>query len=116
MGWTPSCRNSCAPRRRAGCNGWRASGSSCRCPPGSVVGDRVVAVGHGRLADDVVDEPVLEGLLRGEPAVAVGVLVDLLHRLARVERLQLVELTLRPAEQIGLDRDVRRRAADTGGG
>src|SRR3954453_9800419 len=112
MGWTPSCRNSCAPRRRAGCNGWRASGSSCRCPPGSVVGDRVVAVGHGRLADDVVDKPVLEGLLRGEPAVAVGVLLDLLDALAGVEGLQLVELALGPPEQVGLDGDVGRGAAD----
>src|SRR3954452_11823633 len=81
----------------------------------SVVRDRVAVVGHGRPAHHVVDEPVLEGLLRGEPAVAVGVLLDLLDRLPGVRRLELVELRLRPPEQVGLDGDVRRRATDTGG-
>src|SRR3954468_10674570 len=85
-------------------------------PPDSVVSDRVGAVGHGRLADDVVDEAVLESLGRGEPAVTVGVLADLLHRLPRVLGLQLVELPLGAAEQVGLDRDVRRRAAHARGG
>src|SRR3954452_16040830 len=80
----------------------------------SVVRDRVAVVGHGGLAHHVVDEPVLEGLLRGEPAVAVGVLLDLLDRLAGVLGLQLVELALRPPEQVGLDGDVRRGTADTG--
>src|SRR3712207_9538290 len=57
----------------------------------SVVGDRVGAVGHGGAADHVVDEAVLQGLLRGEPPVAVGVLLDLLDGLTRVPRLELVE-------------------------
>src|SRR4051794_21872476 len=75
-------------------------------PPDSVVSDRVGAVGHGGLADDVVDEAVLESLLRGEPAVAVGVLLDLLDRLSGVQGLQVVELALGPPEQGWLDRDV----------
>ena len=37
------------------------------------------------LRDDVVDEAVVLGLLGGEPAVAVGVGLDLLERLAGVE-------------------------------
>src|SRR3954467_7194600 len=80
----------------------------------SVVRDRVAVVGHGGLAHHVVDEPVLECLLRGEPAVAVGVLLDLLDRLARVPRLRVVELGLRAAEQAGLDGDARRGTPDAG--
>src|SRR3954451_12017186 len=111
-------RSSSAPRRRGGCSGWRAAGnrswsSGPRC---SVVGDRVGAVGHGGLADDVVDEAVLEGLGRGEPPVAVGVLLDLLDRLPGVLRLELVELLLGAAEQVRLDGDVGRGAADAGRG
>src|SRR3954470_14499767 len=80
----------------------------------SVVRDRVAVVGHRGLADHVVDEPVLEGLLRGEPAVAVGVLLDLLDRLTRVLRLQLVQLALGPPEQVGLDGDIGCSTADAG--
>src|SRR5699024_8121781 len=40
--------------------------------------------GLRRTRDHVIDEAVLLGLLRGEPAVAIRVLGDLLERLARV--------------------------------
>ena len=55
------------------------------CGPAS--DGRAAAAGHlaGGL-DDVVDEPVLERLGRGEPAVAVGVLGDLLDGLAGLLR------------------------------
>ncbi len=42
----------------------------------------------------MVDEAVLHRLLRGEPAVAVGVDGDLLHGLTGVQRLQPVSSTL----------------------
>src|SRR3954470_6030896 len=82
----------------------------------SVVRDRVAVVGHRGPADHVVDEPVLEGLLRGEPPVAVGVLLDLLARLPGAVGLELVELRLRSPEQVGLDGDVGCRSADAGRG
>src|SRR5919112_5538958 len=56
-------------------------------------------------ADDVVDEAVVLGLLRGEPAVAVGVLLDLLHRLSGVERDPLLHDALGVEHLLGLDRD-----------
>ena len=64
----------------------------------------------------MVDEAVLQRLLRGEPAVAVEVGDDLLDRLAGVAGDQLRHLLLVPAEQLGLDRDVGLGAADTRGG
>src|SRR5262249_32979367 len=58
-------------------------------------------------ADDVVDEAVLEGLPGSEPAVAVGVGLDPLHRLPGVLRDQLGHLLLGELELLGLDPDVR---------
>src|SRR5690349_21114337 len=63
---------------------------------------------------DVVHEPVVLRLLGGEPAVAVAVLDDLLDRLPGLVRGDPRQLLLPLVEQVGLDRDVRRRAADTG--
>jgi hypothetical protein len=60
----------------------------------------------------VVDEAVLLRLMRGEPAVAVGVELDLLDRLAGVERLELGQLLLQQEALLGLDLDVGRRAAE----
>src|SRR5215210_7219 len=48
--------------------------------------------GASVLRDDPVDDPVLLGLLRGHEVVALGVLADLLDRLARVLGDDLVEL------------------------
>src|SRR3712207_7580499 len=57
-----------------------------RRPAGSRGGDRVVADGQRRSrGDDVVDEAVLAGLFGGEPAVAVGVALDLLDALRSEE-------------------------------
>src|SRR5689334_19506521 len=66
--------------------------------------------------EDVVHEAVVLRLLRGEPAVAVAVLDDLLDRLPGLVRGDPGQLLLPLVEQVRLDRDVRRRAADTGRG
>ncbi len=63
-----------------------------------------VDVGAG---DDVVDEPVLKGFLRGEPAVAVGVGLDALDRLAGELGVEPEHLLLDDGELLGLDGDVR---------
>ena len=74
----------------------RLRGSSA----GSIGSQPVIGVASGdrrrsgtwlALRDDVVDEAVLLRLLGGEPAVAVGVLLDLLDRLAGVEGDALVQ-------------------------
>ena len=65
---------------------------------------------HGVLLDHLVDESVLAGLLRREPAVAVGVGLDPLHRLAGVEGDPLGEHALEVDDLLGLDGDVRRLA------
>src|SRR6476661_7952538 len=84
---------------------------------GSLLGRR----GFGRVggrrvrpAHHLVDEAVLQRLLRGEPLVAVLVGLDALDRLARVQRLQLGHLALGLGEHLRLDGDVRRGAADAG--
>src|SRR5580765_8621450 len=73
----------------------------------SVRGDRVGGLGAGLLglADDVVDEAALQSLLGSEPAVAVGVLGDLLDGLAGVVGDQLGHLLLHGEQQLGLDLD-----------
>src|SRR5919199_843236 len=62
--------------------------------------------------DDVVDEPVLEGLGRGEPAVTVGVPGDRLDRLAALLGSELRHRALHVQDELGLDLDVRGGAAD----
>src|SRR6059058_3592206 len=71
-------------------------------------GRHLVGPGH-----DVVDEAVFLGLVSREPAVAVGVLLDLLDRLAGVEGDPLLQDLLRVEHLLGLDRDVTRGAAET---
>ncbi len=62
-----------------------------------------VEVGAG---DDVVDEAVLERLRGGEPAVAVGVGLDALERLAGELGVEPEHLLLDDRELLGLDGDV----------
>src|SRR4051812_19105160 len=78
--------------------------------------DRAGARHLGRALDDVVDEPVLLGLLRREPAVPVGVLVDLLEGLAGVVGDALLQHPPGVHHLLGLDRDVGRRTADAARG
>src|SRR5215510_12068671 len=68
-----------------------------------------------RPGDHLVDEAVVERLLGREPAVPVGVGLDLLLRLPRVEGHSLLEHPLRVEHLLGLDRDVARRTADAAG-
>src|SRR6516165_2536032 len=63
----------------------RIGGAAGFCP-GRCSGHRPQRRDIEGAADHVVDEAVLLGLLRGEPAVTVGVLLDLLDVLAGVER------------------------------
>src|SRR5262245_32174304 len=69
-------------------------------------------LGHGpgrRLGgDDLVDDPVLLRLLRRHEEVAVGVALDLVHRLARVVHEDAVQLLPHPE-------DLPRLAVDEGG-
>src|SRR5699024_10522485 len=65
---------------------------------------------------DVVDEAVLLGLGRREPAVAVGVGLDLLHALPGVLGDELGHLLLDVQHLLGLDLDVGGGAADPAGG
>src|SRR3954462_6862725 len=71
-------------------------------------GRHLVGPGH-----NVVDEAIVLGLVRGEPAVAVGVLLDLLDRLTGVEGDPLLQDLLRVEHLLGLDRDVARGATET---
>src|SRR4051812_44647010 len=83
-----------------------------RRPPPSRSADRA---GDGQRrggGDDVVDEAVLAGLLGGEPAVAVGVALDLLDALPGVLGLQVVDVPLEAPQHVGLDGDVGLRAPD----
>src|SRR5258706_10587761 len=72
----------------------------------------ISAAGTGALGDlrgprdHLVDEPVVLGLLGGEPAVAVGVRLDLLPGLSGVERHPLLEHALGVEHLLGLDRDI----------
>src|SRR5665647_365581 len=70
--------------------------------------------GHG-VGDDLVDEAVLHGLLGREPAVAVGVGGDLLKGLAGLLGGQLGEHPLHVQDELGIDPDVGRGAADAAG-
>src|SRR5882757_5780066 len=65
---------------------------------------------------DAVQQPVLLGLLGGEPAVAVGVLGDLLEGLPGVLGDQLGHPALGVQQLLGLDLDVRGGAAQARGG
>src|SRR5690606_33535638 len=56
--------------------------------------------------DHVVDQPVLQGLLRAHEAVAVHIFRDPLHRLTRVERQDLIQPLPREQDLTGLDLDV----------
>src|SRR3954454_15626213 len=78
-------------------------------------GDRALG---GHLAgerDLVVDEAVVLGLVGGEPAVAVGVLLYLLDGLPGVEGDPLLQDLLGVEHLLSLDRDVTRGAAETAG-
>src|SRR5512135_717506 len=82
---------------------------------GRALADRALAGHLARAGDDVVDEAVVPRLVRGEPAVAVGVALDLLDRLAGVVGDPLLHRALRVKHLLGLDRDVGRGAADPAG-
>ena len=77
----------------------------------SVLGADLTAGAH-----DVVDEAVLEGLLGGEPVVAVGVGDDLLHRVPGVGRRDLRQLLLHLDDEVRVDADIGGRAAGPAGG
>src|SRR3954452_21871669 len=66
--------------------------------------------GHG--ADPAVHEAVGLSLLRREPAVAVGLLLDPLDELTGVPRDQGLHVVLGVDHLLGLDGDIGRRAAD----
>src|SRR5450756_1494520 len=68
-----------------------------------------------RAGHDLVDEAVLPGLLRGEPAVPVGVLLDLLDGLAGVEGEPLLHGPLGVEHLLGLDGNVGGGAAQPTG-
>src|ERR1017187_5587490 len=65
---------------------------------------------------DMVDETVGHGLLCREPAVTVGVRLDLRKGLAGVLRDELSHLLLDMQHLLSLDLDVRGRTADAAGG
>src|SRR5690606_13673170 len=84
---------------------------------GPLLAGRSAAAGdRGRGLDDVVDEAVLERLGGGEPAVAVGVAVDLVDGLAGLLRGDLGEHALHVEDELGVDPDVGGGAADAAGG
>src|SRR5664280_11231 len=68
-----------------------------------------------RAGHDLVDEAVLPGLLRSEPAVPVGVLLDLLDGLAGVEGEPLLHGPLGVEHLLGLDGNVGGGAAQPTG-
>src|SRR6516162_6709993 len=57
--------------------------------------------------DDLVDEPVGDGLVGGHDEVAVRVLLDAIDRLAGVVAERLGEEVTHPQDLLGLDLDVR---------
>ena len=68
------------------------------------------------LGDDLVDEPVLDGLLGLEEAVALQVRVDLLDRLPGVVGEDLVDAAAHLEDLPGVDVDVRGLAFEDGRG
>src|SRR6478735_797872 len=75
------------------------------------------AAGDGScVGRDLVEETVFERFGGGEPLVAVVVLEDGFHGLAGLVRRELGHDLLHVEDQLGLDLDVRRRAADAAGG
>src|SRR5699024_8672098 len=74
-----------------------------------------LARGRGRFGDDVVDEAVLLGLIGSEPAVPVGVLVDLLHAVAGLLGGQFGHGALHVQDQVRVDPDVGGGTADSAG-
>src|SRR5438477_12029289 len=74
-------------------------------PPGSAVRESRsgLHVGRHRAFDHLVDEAVVLGLLGREPAIAVEVLLDALHRLAGVQRDALGHHPLQVDDLLGLD-------------
>src|SRR3954471_11859883 len=87
---------------------------------GGVAGQRRVALVAAALGllgagEDLVDEAVVLGLLRGEPAVAVGVALDLVEVLPRVLGDELGHLLLDVEHLLGLDLDVAGGTADAAG-
>ena len=66
--------------------------------------------------EDPVDQAVLDGLLGGEEAVAVHVVVDLLDRLAGVVGVDLVDALAQLEDLAGVDLDVGRLALEAADG
>ena len=64
-----------------------------------------------RARDDLVDEPVLEGLFGAHPEVAVAVLLDLVEGLTGLEGDQAIEPFAQLQDFLGGDPDVRCLAA-----
>src|SRR5690606_16113974 len=101
----------------------RTVGGRARAPAPAAWIWGLLAPGRSAAAGDVegalqhlVDEPVLPGLLRGEPAVPVGVLLDLLHALPGVEGDPLLEHLLHVQQVVGEDPDVGGGSADAAAG
>src|SRR5688500_4247078 len=72
----------------------------------------LLVVGIELRVDDLVDEAVLARLLGAHDVVALGVLGDLLDRLAGVRGQDAVERLLPLQDLAGVDLDVRRLAAE----
>jgi hypothetical protein len=65
-------------------------------------------IGDQAMGDHAIDQPVGHRLFGGHDVVAVGVRVDLLHRLSRVFGEDLIELPARAQHLPGADLDVGR--------
>src|SRR3954447_8143881 len=78
--------------------------SASACPDGAGL------VGQLTRRDDLVDDAVVLRFFGFHYEIPVGVLVDLLHRLARVLGQDLVQEIAHPQELAGLDLDVGRLA------
>src|SRR6059058_4774545 len=85
-------------------------GSSVGRSGDRALGGHLVGAGH-----DVIHEAVVLRLVGGEPAVPVGVLLDLLDRLAGVEGDPLLQDLLGVEHLLGLDGDVTRRSPEPTG-
>src|SRR5699024_7865348 len=116
-------------RTGAARSGWMGSRRSRRVQRVAVSGKEIrycsmssllrlaVAVTHVRrgrgVAHNVVDEAVVHRLLGGEPTVAVGVAVDLLHRLAGLLGGEFCHDLLHVQDEFRVDLDVGRGTADS---
>ena len=69
---------------------------------------------HRHVLDDLIDEAIFGRFFGRHKAVAVGVFLDLVERMASVLQQNLIHLLLDPLELLGVDRDFLGRALHTG--